>query len=467
MTASDRPPYLRALLEGPDEDSASTGDAVVDAAPTVPPPGELREIPHAFPPDLLDPDAVKVIRRLTEAGHEAYLVGGCVRDLLFDLRPKDFDIVTSALPNEVRRLFRNCRIIGRRFRLAHVYFRDKVLEVATFRAPMREQDEADGNGELLIRDDNVFGTREQDVMRRDLTINALLYDVARGVILDYVGGVADAEARVIRTIGDPDIRMQEDPIRILRVLRLAARLGCRVDRATWRAAVRHRERILDAARPRVLEDLNRMFLGGAAAPAFDLMLASGVLEIVLPELHAHLRRRAEAGDVEELEALRAVLRAADRARRHGREFTTAQRLALLLAPLLLTPAEDEQQAGHTTAPAERATERMKPIAARLAISRRDGERVRQIVLSLPKLLVTNGARRSRRRGGGALVRRSYFRETLEVFGLYVGATGDGREAWERWSRRLAALPADEQPPATTPRTTRRRRARRPRRFAGA
>ncbi len=462
MSETGLPPYLLGLRDGPEAVLASGSGAFVDAAPPDPPAGTLREIEHRFSDELLDAYAVKVIRRLEEGGHSAYLVGGSVRDLLFGLRPKDFDIVTSALPNEIRRLFRNCRIIGRRFRLAHVYFRDKVLEVATFRAPMPASE--NGDGELLIRDDNVFGTREQDVMRRDITINALLYDVSRGVILDYVGGVADAEAHVLRMIGDPDIRMQEDPIRMLRVLRLAARLTCRIDRPTWEAVVRHRALILDAAKPRILEDLMRMFLGGAAGPAFDLMLESGVLEVVLPELHAHLVARLAAGDTEELESLRAVLRAADRARQQGREFTSAQRLSLLLAPLLLAPDGD----GAKTAPAEQATERMKPIAARLAISRRDGERVRQIILSLPKLLGTGAPRKSRRRGGGgALVRRSYFREALEVFGLYVAATGDGHAEFERWAHRLAEIPAEEQAPPAPARSSRRRRSRRPRRFAGA
>ncbi|MCU0253630.1 MAG: polynucleotide adenylyltransferase PcnB, partial [Acidobacteria bacterium] len=288
-----------------------------------------QEIPAVFPAERLDADAVRIVERLADAGFEAYLVGGCVRDLLFGLRPKDFDIATSAHPNEVRRLFRNCRIIGRRFRLAHLHFRDKIVEVATFRAGASEPTEE--NGDRLIREDNVFGTAAEDAFRRDFTWNALFYDVRRQVILDFVGGVGDVERRVLRTIGDPELRMAEDPIRILRALRLAARLGCTLDAPTWRAIVARREDILRAAAPRILEDLLRMFRGGAVAPAFDLMRESGVLEVVLPELAQHLARAAEQGRTEELEALRAALRQTDRLTVSGRAFAAPVQLAVLLA----------------------------------------------------------------------------------------------------------------------------------------
>lgn len=476
MTPEPTPPYLTSLLAEPAAALAAGSASFVSAAPHDPLAGTLREVAVNFPAELLDPDAVRVIDKLTSAGHEAYLVGGCVRDLLFGLKPKDFDIATSALPNDVRRCFRNCRIIGRRFRLAHVFFRDKILEVATFRANMPPQaaDITEGpateapegeSKELLIRDDNVFGSREEDVLRRDFTVNALLYDTARGVILDYTGGVDDARERVIRTIGDPDIRCQEDPIRMLRAIRLAARLGCRIDRDTWAAIIRHRGRIKDAARPRVLEDVQRMFRGGAMAPAFDLMIESGVLEVVLPELHEHLRGEARRGDFEEVEAMRAVLRAADRAAHAGRELTLAQKLAVLLAPTVLTPDRDAPVTGRPTTSAERASERMRPIALRLALSRKDGERLRQVLLALPRL-VPRGS--SRRRGAAALAGRSYFAEALDVFELFSNATGDFRDEVQNWRSRVShATPRDAAPSASAPERTApsgsRRRRRRPRR----
>src|SRR6185503_17511295 len=172
---------------------------------------------------------VRIIKRLTRFDHTAYLVGGCVRDLLLDRQPKDFDIGTSATPRQIKRLFSNCRIIGRRFRLAHVYFQNgKIIEVATFRA--RDNGDAapepveDEPSDLLIRDDNVFGTPEEDALRRDFTINALFYDVNAETVIDHADGVGDVLRRLVRTIGDPVVRFKEDPIRILRAIKFAARL---------------------------------------------------------------------------------------------------------------------------------------------------------------------------------------------------------------------------------------------------
>src|SRR5438128_4781299 len=162
-----------------------------------------------IPADQIDSDARKVIRRLVRHDHPAYLVGGCVRDLLLGRRPKDFDLATSATPNEVKRLFRNCRIIGRRFRLAHIFFGPKIIEAATFRANPREIDDDAGespeieSGDLLIRRDNVFGTAEEDARRRDFTVNGLFYDLENAKVIDYVDGLPDLEKRVVRTIGDP------------------------------------------------------------------------------------------------------------------------------------------------------------------------------------------------------------------------------------------------------------------------
>src|SRR5687768_5240572 len=174
----------------------------------------------------IDPDADRVVRKLTRAGHKAYLVGGCVRDLLVGRTPKDFDVATSATPNEIKATFRNSRIIGRRFRLAHIFFGSKIIETSTFRANPREVEEeageASGDGEaqdLLIRRDNVFGTAEEDARRRDFTINGLFYDLDTGQVIDYVNGMVDLQERLVRTIGDPDIRFREDPIRILRAIK--------------------------------------------------------------------------------------------------------------------------------------------------------------------------------------------------------------------------------------------------------
>jgi tRNA nucleotidyltransferase/poly(A) polymerase len=228
----------------------------------------------------IDPDADRVVRKLTRAGFKAYLVGGCVRDLLVRRRPKDFDVATSATPNEIKATFRNCRIIGRRFRLAHVFFGSKIIEVSTFRANPREEDEHD----LLIRRDNVFGNETEDARRRDFTVNGLFYDVEREEVIDHVGGLADLEAKLIRTIGDPDIRFQEDPVRMLRAVKFAARLSFGFEPATWRALLRWRSEISKCAPPRVLEETHRLLRGGAARRSFELLVETGVLAVLSPYL---------------------------------------------------------------------------------------------------------------------------------------------------------------------------------------
>jgi tRNA nucleotidyltransferase/poly(A) polymerase len=228
----------------------------------------------------IDPDADRVVRKLTRAGYKAYLVGGCVRDLLVGRTPKDFDVATSATPNEIKATFRNCRIIGRRFRLAHVFFGSKIIETSTFRANPRDEDDHD----LLIRRDNVFGTETEDARRRDFTINGLFYDVEREEVIDHVGGLADLEKRLIRTIGDPDIRFQEDPVRMLRAIKFAARLSFGFDPATWRALLRWRSEISKCAPPRLLEEVHRLLRGGAARGSFELMVETGVLAVLSPYL---------------------------------------------------------------------------------------------------------------------------------------------------------------------------------------
>jgi poly(A) polymerase len=228
----------------------------------------------------IDADADRVVRKLNRAGYKAYLVGGCVRDLLVARTPKDFDVATSATPNEIKATFRNSRIIGRRFRLAHVFFGSKIIETSTFRANPRDEDDHD----LLIRRDNVFGTETEDARRRDFTINGLFYDVEREEVIDHVGGLADLDAKLIRTIGDPDVRFQEDPVRMLRAVKFAARLEFGFDEATWRAMLRWRGEISKCAPPRLLEEIHRLMRGGACRRSFELLVETGILAILSPYL---------------------------------------------------------------------------------------------------------------------------------------------------------------------------------------
>jgi poly(A) polymerase len=251
-------------------DEATLEHEGTDAPPSIPAPEVYQDQIVA---ERIDPDAVKVLKRLARHGHTAYLVGGGVRDLLLGRAPKDFDIATSARPSEMRRLFRNCRIIGRRFRLAHILFAGgKIIEVATFRRDPRDsRDEAEevedvdpegrvqnlrphgDDADLLIRQDNTFGDPHEDAIRRDFTINGLFYDLERDEVIDYVGGVTDLRAGVVRTIGAPDVRFREDPIRILRAIKFSARLDLGIAPEVYDAMVDLRDELSRSAAPRVFE----------------------------------------------------------------------------------------------------------------------------------------------------------------------------------------------------------------------
>jgi poly(A) polymerase len=259
----------------------------------------------------LDDNAARVVSRLTKAGHEAYLVGGCVRDLLVGRSPKDFDVATSALPEQVRTLFRNSRIIGRRFRLVHVLFGGgQVIETATFRRnpPPLNGDDDEG---LLIRSDNVFGDAHEDALRRDFTINALFYDLEKKRVLDWTEGMRDIEARSVRTIGEPRVRFQEDPIRILRAIKFAARLDFGLDPDLHDAVIECRGTLAMAARPRLSEEIVRLLRGGAAHRSIWLCYELGVLDVLLPELSAYI------ADARQSATLFAILSELDRRTLNG------------------------------------------------------------------------------------------------------------------------------------------------------
>lgn len=351
----------------------------------------------------LDLDAVKIVERLTRFDHGAYFVGGCVRDLLLGRHPKDFDIGTSATPRQIKRLFRNCRIIGRRFRLAHIYFQNgKIIEVATFRALDGADGNSDGaeepianNRDLLIRDDNVFGTPEEDALRRDFTINALFYDVNNETVLDYADGLGDLRRRLIRTIGDPETRFREDPIRILRAIKFAARLDFGFEAQTGAALRKTRNEIPRAAMPRILEELVRFCRGGASRQSFELMRETGVFDVVLPELREPYAREAEAWPL-----LVALLGQLDVERQaNGREASMGELLSWLLmwpiARRLGWTADGKPAPAPGAGLDDRIDEFIRPIAVRLRISRRDQEIARQTLASLFRMFPARTAGRAR------------------------------------------------------------------------
>jgi len=229
---------------------------------------------HSISRVNISPNALKVLYRLKDAGYQAHLVGGGVRDLLLGREPKDFDIATDAHPEDVRKLFRNCRLIGRRFRLAHVMFGREVIEVATFRALQHESAEngdqhVDDEGRLLR--DNVFGDIEGDAFRRDFTVNALYYNIADFSIIDYTGGLADIEHGVLRLIGDPDTRFREDPVRMLRAVRFATKLGFRIEPATEQPIEKLAPLLGDIPPARLFDEMLKLFLGGSALANFEML----------------------------------------------------------------------------------------------------------------------------------------------------------------------------------------------------
>ncbi|MDB6163655.1 MAG: pcnB [Xanthomonadaceae bacterium] len=237
----------------------------------------------------ISPNALRVLYRLRDAGFAGFLVGGAVRDLLVGGHPKDFDIATSATPEEVRHLFRNSRLIGRRFRLAHVVFGREIIEVATFRANV---DDGSGDRELhaggrLVRD-NVFGAIEDDAIRRDFTANALYYAIDDFSVRDYTGGFEDVQNRVLRLIGDPEQRYREDPVRMLRAVRLAAKLGFSIDDATASPLPVLAPLLRESAPARLFEECLKLFLSGHAVASFLGLERHGLLPVLLPETSSAL-----------------------------------------------------------------------------------------------------------------------------------------------------------------------------------
>jgi poly(A) polymerase len=406
-----------------------------------------------IPFEHLDPDAVKVVRRLTRHGFQAYLVGGSVRDLLLGRQPKDFDVATSARPEEVRRLFRNCRVIGRRFRLAHILFtRGKVIETATFRRdPTQgeiieiEDGEADDGvrlapvkprveGDLLIRQDNVFGLAHEDAIRRDFTINGLFYDVDQDVVLDYVGGVPDVKRKIVRTIGDADVRLREDPVRILRAIKFSARLDFGMEPDLYEAIIKHRGVLERSARPRVLEEILRLLRGGAAHRSVYLMWDTGVLAVVLPELASYLDDQMDPAGV-----LWKRLDAIDRLEKRGNLPSDA----VLLAALLHGPLDEWMVDARD--PSIAFEEFFDDVAIRLAVPRRIKDRIRSIAIAMRRLEIGKL---------GALPRRDFFREALTLYAIAKEARGEPLPDW------ALHPPGTEIEPGAHPGPRRRRRRRR-------
>lgn len=386
----------------------------------------------------VDPDALKVLYRLHEHHYIAYLVGGSVRDLLLHRRPKDFDIGTSAHPHQVKKLFRNCWIIGRRFRLAHVKFGTKTIEVATFRrhvaaSPVTPETEAADAAPIvppdthesgaskrraddhLIHRDNTYGTPEEDAFRRDFTVNALFYDIGTFSIIDYVGGLDDLDARIIRCIGEPEVRFLEDPVRMLRAVVLAARLQFAIDPPILEAITAHRHEIGHSAPARLVEEYYKILRSGHAREAFKQLRATGLLKAITPELAA--ATDSVWHSIGALDTYRARFDAAPDS------LTNA-----ILAGTLLHPLGLVARRRFSADALERRIE-----LGMLPIARRDVERLQQILALQARLLDTQAPARAQR----ALLHRAVLPEAITWLEIH----GDRPDAVAHW-RGLMAEPRE-------------------------
>ena len=415
----------------------------------------------------IDSDALKVLYRLHESGAVAYLVGGSVRDLLLSRRPKDFDIGTSAHPYQVKKLFRNCWIIGRRFRLAHVRFGLKTIEVATFRKIIpagseSEPAEAEPRQEEAVRldpvaqgradaqallnpkhpHDNTFGTPEEDAFRRDFTINALFYDIGTFSIIDYVGGLQDLKDGLIRCIGDPNERFQEDPVRMLRAIVMASRLNFRIDRPIVDAIAKHRGLMATASASRLIEEYYKILRSGYAEPTFRGLAEHRLLEPVTPEIQRGARNKAVWDSLAALDAYRRKFETAPAALRNPILLGT------LLLPLGLMPRserrpfepepepEPEQVDGNALQSKAKSRFRRPPKEpilkiGMLPIARGDTERLRQIQSLQARIADLEMSPRAKR----SLMHRGPFEDSLTWFEIH----GNAAAVLEHWKGFIEAL----------------------------
>ncbi len=440
------------------------------------PPKILPRPEHTVSREDIDPDALKVLYRLKNRGFKAYLVGGGVRDLLLGRKPKDFDIGTSAHPQQVKKLFRNCFVVGRRFRLCHVRFGNKAIEVSTFRrqAPAEE-------GDTLIRRDNTFGSPEEDAFRRDFTVNALFYDIATFSVIDYVHGLEDLAHRTIRTIGDPAVRFREDPVRMLRAVALAARLGFKIEADSLEAIRFLRGEIVKSSPARLLEEFYKILRQGASRRSFEMLHEAGLLAYLLPE--------ADDAIADQGERLLGSLSRLDDYRNAGlatpEDLTNSLVMGTLVVPLgvplrraVHTPrrsaVEEEQGPEPLDVRAEMAAlgnpevevdheagSSGPPPPVSLPFARRDADRLRLILAAQSRLREVHTTPRVKH----LLMGRGYFEEALRWMEIHGGVSGRELAAhWRTLGAEDVSVPGSEAGElAAAPEASRRRRRRRRRR----
>ncbi len=424
--------------------------------------GEPQIIPrsaHNISRSNISSGALKVLYTLNKAGYEAYLVGGGVRDLLLGTTPKDFDVATDAHPEDIRKLFRNCRLIGRRFRLAHVRFGREVVEVATFRgaaADVEDEDHLKINGRIVR--DNVYGTLEEDAVRRDFSVNCLYYNIADFSVVDFTGGMDDLKNRTLRMIGDPETRYREDPVRTLRALRFAAKLGFRIDPDSEGPLARAAEDLADIPPARLFEEVLKLFMEGYARKTFDLLRMYGVFEHLFPETHACL-------DDHDAEVARRMVERAlentDARIAEGKPVTPA----FLFSALLWEPLRQDVEAmiARGMSPFQAYDLAGVDVIARqvehVALPKRFSVITREIWEMQPRLERQRGARAKQ------ILTRPRFRAAYDFLLLRAEAGEPVAEAAEWWTRFQQGDEVEQSSMLDKPKRGRRRRRRRGKRRA--
>jgi poly(A) polymerase len=382
----------------------------------------IRREDHSISRKDIDRDTLRVLYALKDAGYESYLVGGAVRDLLIGRKPKDFDVATSARPRDLRRLFRNSREVGRRFRLVHVFFGPKNVEVATLRSAVEP---SEGNNDLYVDDDNQWGDLESDAFRRDFTVNALFYDIRDFAVIDYTGGVADIERKLMRCIGDPQVRFREDPVRMLRAIKFAARFGFTFDPETDRALRELQGEILKASRFRVTEEIFRILTQPNRAAGLRMLGEFGFMGVLYPEWSVAV---GEEGFDQVVEYFTAVDAAADEERYFPLEVLTAG----LFIPLL-----DAIDLGHDqfNQVAARVTQEVRSLGNRMDLPKRLVNSAVEIMRGqLYLLFFAHLGKRVRR-----YVSAPFFDLVWRVHELAFGRMGELADLHETWLSARKAL----------------------------
>jgi poly(A) polymerase len=432
---------------------------------------------HTISRSGISPNALRVLYRLREGGFQGFLVGGCVRDLLLGIEPKDFDVATDALPEEIRKLFRNCRLIGRRFRLAHVFFGRDIIEVATFRAatapspgqealPDPDAEDDDEESQVEAQDsevtepsdaevfgdadterlfdktgriiyDNVYGTVDEDVWRRDFTANALYYNIADFSLWDYVGGFEDVAARRLKLIGDPDTRYREDPVRMLRAARFEAKLGFELDPATAEPLARLKGRLADVPPARLFDETLKLFLNGGGVRSFEVLRQRGLLAALLPSVDRYLE--STQGAAAEKLLVRGLANT-DLRVRDGKAVTPSFLFALLLyGPIARLIEAAPPERWHDVATILDACDRaVREAQAHILIPRRFSLGLREMFALQPRLEHPRGRRALR------VLEHPRFRAAYDLLLLRVQAGLAQQERADWWTRLQEVSPEERE-----------------------